>query len=109
MKVIALPEVDEYLQDLVTILYEKGYFVFEDSAQRYVDDLYDDIQTTLPIRLHKHAPAYFDRYGKRMKYAAFKKSKNTTWYVFFKTYQKNRQTIYLVRYIANNHTIAQYL
>jgi hypothetical protein len=109
MRVIALPEVDEYLQNLVTILYLREYFGFEESAQRYVDDLYNDIQMTLSIRLHKPVPKYFDKYGKDMKYAAFKKSKHTTWYVFFKTYRENGETVYLVRYVANNHVIAQCL
>ena len=109
MNVIFTSKVLDYLENLVVILYNKEYFGFLDASKRYVADLIDDILTTLPIRLHKPASAYFDKYGKNMKYAAFKKSKNTTWYVFFKTYQKNRETIYLVRYIANNHTIAQYL
>ena len=109
MNVIFTSKVLDYLENLVITLYCKEYFGFLDASKKYVADLIDDILTTLPIRLHKPAPAYFDRYGKNMKYAAFKKSKNTTWYVFFKTYQKNRETIYLVRYVANNHTIAQYL
>jgi len=94
---------------LKNTLFENEYFGFEDAAQKYVDDLFDDIITKLPTRLHKPAPKYFNKYGKNMKYAAFKKNKRTTWYVFFKTYNKDGETIYLVRYIANNHTIAQHL
>ncbi|MCL2040752.1 MAG: hypothetical protein FWG84_01760 [Bacteroidales bacterium] len=109
MKVIVLSEVLEYFEDLVVILYEREYFGFEDTALKYVIELYDDIVATLPTRLHKPAPAYFDRYGKNMKYAAFRKNKSTTWYAFFTTYWENGKTIYLVRYVANNHTIAQYL
>lgn len=33
----------------------------------------------------------------------------TQWYVFFTKYQDNGETIYLVRYISNNHVIAKYL
>ena len=109
MKVLVLPKVDKYLQKLITILYQKGYFVFEESAKKYVDDLYNDIEMTLPTRLHRPAPEYFDKYGKSMKYAVFRKNKHTSWYVFFKIYMKNGETIYLVRYIGNNHTVAQYL
>ena len=36
-------------------------------------------------------------------------NKSTTWYAFFTAYWENGKTIYLVRYVANNHTIAQYL
>jgi len=111
MKVLVTPNVYEYLENLVITLYENGYFGFEDSARRYVDDLYCDIKTTLPIRPHRPAPKYFDRYGKRMKYTIFKvgKNKHTTWYAFFKTYKEDGEIIYVVRYIANNHSVAQYL
>jgi len=68
-----------------------------------------NIEKDLPLCLHKPAPAYFDKYGKNMKFTWFRKNKNTIWYVFFETYWENGETIYLVRYVANNHTIAQYL
>ena len=109
MIVTFLPEVRTYFNNLIPILYEKGYFGFIETAKKYVDDLFDDIEITLPIRAHKPAPPYFNKFGKGMKYAFFKKNKNTTWYVFFTTYNENEETIYLVRYVANNHTIAQYL
>ena len=109
MQVILLPEVIDYFKDLAIILYEKGYFSFGETALNYVIELYDDIVVTLPTRLHRPAPKYFDRYGKNMKYAVFNKSKHTAWYVFFKTYDKNGEKILLVRYVANNHTIAHHL
>jgi len=109
MNVIFLPKVREYAKRLIRILYEKGYFGFEENAQKYVEDLIFDIEITLPIRVHEPAPKYFDKYGKSMKYASFRKNKSTTWYAFFTTYKVNDEPIYLVRYIANNHIVAQYL
>jgi hypothetical protein len=109
MKVIILPKVLDYLNELVYILYEKHYFSFLNSSVNYVDELLEDIEKDLPAKRHKPAPKYFDKYGKGMKYAAFRKNKHTTWYAFFKTYEENGKTFYLVRYIANNHVIAQYL
>jgi len=109
MRVIFLPEVLDYLDSLIPVLYKKGYFGFEDIAIKYVDDLIDDIKTNLPKHLHKLAPEYFDKYGKNMYYATFRKNKHTAWYAFFTKYNENGDTIYLVRYIANNHTVAQYL
>jgi hypothetical protein len=44
-----------------------------------------------------------------MFYATFKKNKSTQWYVFFNIYADNGEAIYLVRYISNNHMIAQFL
>jgi len=109
MKVLAIPEVQVYVQKLVFILFEKGYFSYEDNAKKYVKDLYDSIKTSLPTHSYKPAPKYFDKYGKNMKYASFPKNKHTMWYVFFTTYKENDEEIYLVRYIANNHTVAQHL
>ena len=109
MTVLVIPEVQAYIEKLVFILFEKGYFSYEDSARKYVKDLYDDIKTTLPTHSQKLAPKHFEAYGKNMKYVSFPKSKRTTWYVFFTTYLENGEEIYLVRYIANNHTVAQYL
>jgi len=109
MSVIFLPKVRKHFESLVPILYENGYFGFQKTAQRYVDGLFDEITEKLPTRLHKPAPMYFDKYGKNMKYAVFKKNRRTSWYVFFKTYNKDGEKVFLVRFIANNHTIAQHL
>ncbi len=109
MNVIVLPEVQDYLDSLVPILYEKGYFGFEEAAERYVHEILDDIRSGLPTHLHKPAPPHFDQYGKGMWYASFRRNRATTWYVFFTRYNDGGNTVYLVRYIANNHTAAQYL
>jgi hypothetical protein len=109
MNVYTTPEVKQYLNNLITILYEKDYFGCEENAHNYVDKLLDDVSSHLPIVLHKPAPRYFNKYGKGMFYATFSKNKQTTWYAFFSKYNENGNTIFLVRYVANNHTIAQYL
>ena len=109
MNVLFLPEVNEYLEYLVIILYKKEYFSFFDSSEKYVEELVDDIKENLPTKQRKPAPEYFSQYGTGMEYASFKKNKRTTWYVFFEIYEDTGEIIYLVRYIANNHTVAQYL
>lgn len=109
MKVLFLPEVRLYQRELQDLLFEKEYFGFEESAVQYVRDLILDIEETLPIRTSKEAPAFFNRYGNSMRYASFRKNRNTQWYVFFNKYKENDDIIYLVRYISNNHAIAQYL
>jgi len=109
MAVIAIPEVRQYLESLKKVLFEKEYFGFEESAIKYVNDLFDDIITNLPVRPKKRAPKYFDKYGKGMYYASFMKNKRTRWYVFFKIYREKGKLVYQVRYIGNNHTVAQYL
>jgi len=109
MKIIVLSKVQKYLESLRRILFEKEYFSFEDTAQRYVDELFDDIIENLPTRPKKPAPEYFDKYGKGMYYAVFMKNKHTSWYVFYKIEWKDDEEIYKIRYIGNNHTVAQHL
>lgn len=109
MKVLFLPEVRMYFQELQDILFEKEYFGFEESAVQYVRDLIFAIEDTLPVKMHKAAPSYFDRYGRNMQYAVFRKNAHTQWYVFFNTYRVDDEVVFLVRYISNNHMIAQYL
>ena len=109
MNVYALPAVIEYFNELVDILYEKGYFSYTQNSEIYAAELFDDIITNLPTKRHKPAPSHYDKYGKGMYYAAFTKNKRTTWYAFFTKYDDNGKTIYLVRYIGNNHTEAHHL
>ena len=107
--VIIHPDARQYMKELQIILYQKNYFSFEAQAQKYVEELILDIETSLPVRAPKKAPPYFERYGKGLYYAKFKKNKRTTWYAFFKIYRTDNELIYQVRYISNNHVIAQYL
>jgi hypothetical protein len=109
MTVLFLPEVEEYIYELIDILYKKNYFGFRESASMYVNDLVQDISFNLPSKVKKIAPSYFDRYGSNMYYASFRKNRNTMWYVFFNIYKYDNDTIFFVRYLSNNHVIAQYL
>jgi len=108
-RVLFVPEVRLYLKDLAPVLYDLGYFSYLESSQNYVKELVVDVIANLPKRQHKPVSKYFDRYGKNMHYASFRKNKQTVWHAFFTTHEVENEKIYLVRYIANNHTIAQYL
>ena len=110
MRIIFAPEVNNYLDFLMETLFEKEYFGFQDSAYNYVKELVDDILSNLTTRQHKPASSFFERYGDDLHYASFTKNKRTTWYAFFTKYQdENGDIVYLIRYVANNHTVAQYL
>jgi hypothetical protein len=109
MRVVFTPEVRLYLEELAHILYFNNYFSSNESARNYAINLVRDIETTLPYRLHKEALSYFDRYGQEMFYATFPKNRHTNWHVFFDQYVQDGETVYLVRFIGNNLTIAQYL
>ena len=105
MQIIFDPNVREYLKEVSEILYEKEYFGFAENAIEYIDSLISDISKTLHLCVRKPAPPYFSRYGKELFYSVFKKNDNTQWYVFF-NYEDD---IYLIRYIGNNHIVAQFL
>lgn len=110
-QVLALPEVRNYFAELMQILYDKGYFSFKEDAIEYVTDLFADIERNIANKPRKPAPAYFERYGKNLFYATFRKSRHTQWYVFFTIHTDAFLDVktFLVRYVSNNHVIAQYL
>jgi len=109
MKILFSPEVENYLFELIEILYQKEYFGFKESAVEYVTGLEDDIRQHLFSKTKRPAPPFFNRYGKKLLYSVFTKNKTTQWCVFFNVYQDNGETIFVVRYISNNHMIAQFL
>ena len=109
MRVLFLPEVSKQFVELAEILYDKGYMSFLDTALEYSQSLFRDIQSDLPIKVHRKAPAWFDRFGKDMQYASFTKNKHTIWYVFFNVYDVGDEVVYLVRYLSNNHVVAHHL
>jgi hypothetical protein len=109
MRVWALPEVIEELEDLIDILYEKGYFSYEETSANYVVELFEDIINNLPKKIKRLAPKHFtDLYGEGLYYAVFQKNKRTQWYAFFRMYKNDEKLYYQVRHIENNHTAAQY-
>ena len=108
MNVIFLPEVFDYFEEIACLLHEKGYFEIYETSRKQVEDLFENIKTNLPKKHHKPMSPHLARYGKNMEYASFRKSKQTSWYVFFRVYQENEQIIYQIRYIANNRVIAKH-
>lgn len=110
-QVLALPEVRSYFTELMQILYNEGYFSFEENAIEYVTDLFADIEQNLPTKSRKPAPTYYERYGKNLYYACFRKSRRTQWYVFFTIHTdafSDTQT-FLIKYVSNNHMASQHL
>lgn len=99
----------DYFNELSFTLYEKGYFEFVETSEKYVRELITDIKTKLPYKLKRPAPEYFNKYGDKLLYAVFTKNKRTQWYVFFNIFQSSdgNNLIYLVEYITNNHVNAK--
>lgn len=93
-----LPEVEDYLTHLIDILFEKEYFGFKKSAENYVFELIDYIESEAFFILHKPCPEKLKHLGDF--YFTYKANNQTMWYVFF---QKMKDKI-LITYVMNNHT-----
>jgi hypothetical protein len=109
MKIVYLKKVRDYFQALIPKLHDLGYFCFAETAKKYVDEIFAELETQILIQRHRPAPSHFGKYGKNMNYIVIRKNKKTHWYAFFETTQKEDETIYKVRFISNNHVIGQYL
>jgi hypothetical protein len=99
IEVIFTPSVIRYLDDLVVILYKKQYFGFIESAEEYVDDIYDVIPERIKKSPHKKTPIALQYLGSN--YIFYKTNARTTWYAFFE--QRNQN--YLITGIVNNYSI----
>ena len=93
-----------FLDELMDILIEKGYFSFYEYSAQYVEDLVNYVKNNISIKPHKSAPAHFSKYGSNMFYITYNRNKRTTWYIFF----QKTDYFYFVRYITNNHVAGQY-
>lgn len=103
-EIVFSKDVEQYLDELMHLLHEKGYFGFPDSAKSYVDHLVSFIEQQVGIRSGKNAPDFFKPFGKNLKYIIFHANKRTSWYILY----QERNNIYLIRHITNNHVAAQF-
>jgi hypothetical protein len=92
-----LPEVEDYLEDLIEILYQKEYFGFEESSYEYVLSIVNYVLENIQTVKTKITPEELSHRGSS--YIAFRSSKRTTWYIFFDREDLN----FLITFISNNH------
>lgn len=97
VKIEILPEVIDFLNELTELLFYKEYFGFEDSAQFYVQKIYDFFEYDLLNFPHKSTPKKLKKFGSN--YAFYRPNDRTTWYIFFEK-SNNR---YLITHLTNNH------
>lgn len=97
VKIEIVPEVHEFLNELVGTLFYKEYFGFEDAAQFYVQKMYDFLEHDFINFPHKISPTALRKFGSN--YAFYQANNRTTWYIFVeKSYNR-----YLITHITNNH------
>ncbi|GHT37186.1 hypothetical protein AGMMS49574_29740 [Bacteroidia bacterium] len=73
MSVLYLPEVRFYFKELAQILFQENYFGIEKNAIKYVEELFNDINTLLPVKPKRPAPEYFNNLRKRLILCNFQK------------------------------------
>lgn len=98
VKVFLRKDVTDFLEELIFRLFQKEYFGFRESAQEYVQKIYDFIEFSLPLAPHKKTPERLVSFGSH--YVFYKANSNTTWYIFF---EKNENR-FLVTFITNSHS-----
>ena len=105
-----LPEAEDFLYTLPSVLGREGYKSTFEGALRYVDAILDFI-SRLPHVPHYAIPEefeyHFKRYGSDLRYAFFKQkaSSTTTWYIFI----EETEDYLLVTHISNNWLEGHYL
>ncbi|WP_166920543.1 hypothetical protein [Flavobacterium poyangense] len=99
IEVVFTQDVIRYLDSLVIVLYEKGYFGFRGAAETYVSGIYDAVPKRIQTSLHKKTPDTLQYLGSE--YVFYKINSRTTWYVFFEKRNQN----YLITGILNNYSI----
>ncbi len=92
-----LPEIEDFINNLSDLLFEKEYFSLYEYSANYVDNLTFFIEKELFNFPHKITPINLKKIGSN--YAFYKPNNRTTWYIFFEK-SNNR---YLITYITNNH------
>jgi len=96
--VVFTPSVISYLDNLVFTLYKKEYFGFIESAEEYVNNIYDAVPERIRKSPHKRTPKPLKYLGSE--YIFYKPSTRTTWYIFFEKSNQN----YLITGILNNYS-----
>lgn len=86
------------LDNLSRILFKKECFGFIESAEFYIDKIYDFIETNVSTFPAKKTPIQLQYLGSN--YIFYKANQHTTWYILFEKSKNN----YLIAHIINNHS-----
>ena len=109
-EILILPEANDFLECLSDELLRGDYKSNLYYATKMVDDILDFLYE-IPNVTHHSIPqkfqCHFQRYGKNLQYACFKRksSPQTTWYIFFE--KKDRR--FLIKHISNNWVEGQFI
>jgi len=98
INIIYESNVENYLNDLVHILFEEEYFGFMDSSIIFKDKIIDFIEDNIVSFPSRKTPVSLQYLGSN--YIFYKSTQRTSWYVFFDVSSNN----YLITSILNNNS-----
>jgi len=64
MKITFLKTVRLYFEKLIPKLHDLGYFSYNETAKRYVEEIFTEIEKQLPFQIHRPAPVHFENMAK---------------------------------------------
>lgn len=82
IKIYYKPEVEEFINELVYVLYLNDYFGFLESAILYKNKIIDFIEANISDFHFRHTPFVLRSLGS--KYIFYKSNERTTWYIFLR-------------------------
>ncbi|MFN4197591.1 MAG: hypothetical protein ACK4FS_01045 [Flavobacterium sp.] len=97
VKILYKPEVEDFLYDLVFILFKENYFDYLENAECYKDNIVDFVDDNIANFPSRKTPLQLLNLGSN--YIFYKSNYRTTWYVFF----EQSGSKYLITNILNNH------
>lgn len=80
--IVYLPEVENYINDLVYNLFKENYFSYIENAIAYKDQLIDFIDSSISTFPPQKSPEALIHFGSQ--YIFYKSNQRTTWYVFLR-------------------------
>lgn len=81
IKIFYKPEVENYINELILILYNDNYFSYLENAIAYKDKIIDFIEVNISSFPSKPTP--LELYNLGSNYIFYKSNPRTTWYIFF--------------------------
>ena len=90
--------VQDYFDELIEILFEDDYFIYEENAINYVQKLVAFINKNIQSFPHRKTPQSLSKYGDF--YIFYNSNARTTWFIFFAV----KENVYLIKHITNNHS-----
>ena len=90
-------DIEGYLNNLIDILFYQDYFSYIENAEKYVENLKDEIEKYIDVKQHYKSPRNLEQFGKQFIIVSL--NNKTSWYILF----DRKDNRFLIQFITNNH------